>query len=116
MMCDSDANTSSADGFKDSKCGFAKTHFGLGGVWGAFGGGGHSSSVAPPPNVMPPLRSCACRITYITEPPRKHKGYAGLWTRCVECRGWIEAAFEEPTVSSQPTGHRDGRVWERPTA
>lgn len=41
---------------------------------------------------MPPLHFCACRVTYIIEPPRKYKGYAGLWTRCIECRGWIEVA------------------------
>ena len=41
---------------------------------------------------MPPLRFCACRVTYIIEPPRKYKGYAGLWTRCIECRGWIGVA------------------------
>ena len=75
--------------FKDSKCGFAKTHFGLGGGWGAVGGrlGGASADV-----LLMPHRFCACRVTYIIEPPRKYKGYAGLWTRCIECRGWIEMA------------------------
>jgi len=41
-----------------------------------------------------PYPFCFCRITIIEEPPKEYKGFAGLWTHCVRCGGWIEVATE----------------------
>lgn len=37
-----------------------------------------------------PYRFCFCHVKIITERPRFYKGFEGIWSRCIKCRGWIE--------------------------